>query len=356
MDEARALFKMKHPGIVRVIDVFEENGTAYYAMEYIEGQSLSDVVEKRGKLPEAEAVGYIRQVAEALKYVHGLNRLHLDIKPGNIMLNKDGKAVLIDFGASKHYDDETGENTSTLLGINTKGYAPVEQVNQSFKSFGPATDIYALGATLYKLLTGITPPPSNLLNSDEATLTPLPSSISSSTCQAVEAAMQLLRKNRPQSVEEWETIFVDDEKTDEETSVDNQNPCHGLKPITQSAFNHNDESSRQNQNEDDKTESSPVGIEDARKGIEGPPLLGQVLYVAFLVVVDCVSINILIKSIVTGEALKFSWGPIVLAIFGNLIFIAMLAWSSKRKFLRIESVILCVFFIILLFCRWVFIK
>ena len=213
MDEARALFKMKHPGIVRVIDIFEENGTAYYAMEYIEGQSLSEVVKKRGKLPEAEAVGYIHQVAEALKYVHGLNRLHLDIKPGNIMLNKDGKAVLIDFGASKHYDDETGENTSTLLGINTKGYAPVEQVNQSFKSFSPATDIYALGATLYKLLTGITPPPSTLLHSEEATLTPLPSSISPATRQSVEAAMQLLRKNRPQSVDDWKNILVNDDLT-----------------------------------------------------------------------------------------------------------------------------------------------
>ena len=208
LDEARALFKMKHPGIVRVIDVFEENGTAYYAMEYIDGQSLSDVLKKRGKLPEEEAVGYILQVAEALKYVHSLNRLHLDIKPGNIMLNREGKAVLIDFGASKHYDDETGENTSTLLGINTKGYAPIEQVNQSFKSFSPATDIYALGTTLYKLLTGITPPPSTLLHSEEATLDPLPSSISPSTRQAVEAAMQLLRKNRPQSVKEWLDILI----------------------------------------------------------------------------------------------------------------------------------------------------
>ena len=209
LDEARALYKMKHPGIVRVIDVFEENCTAYYTMEYIDGHSLSDVVKKAGKLQEAEAVGYILQVADALKYVHGLNRLHLDIKPGNIMLNKDGKVVLIDFGASKHYDDETGENTSTLLGINTKGYAPVEQVNQSFKSFCPATDIYALGATLYKLLTGITPPSSTLLQSEEATLIPLPSSISSPTRKAVEAAMQLLRKKRPQSVEELEVILID---------------------------------------------------------------------------------------------------------------------------------------------------
>ena len=213
MDEARALFKMKHPGIVRVIDVFEENGTAYYAMEYIDGQSLSDVVKKRSKLPEAEAVGYIRQVAESLKYVHSLNRLHLDIKPGNIMLGKDGKAVLIDFGASKHYDDETGENTSTLLGINTKGYAPVEQVNQSFKSFSPATDIYALGATLYKLLTGITPPPSTMLNSEEATLAPLPSTISPATRKAVESAMQLLRKHRPQTVEAWMDMLIDEEPT-----------------------------------------------------------------------------------------------------------------------------------------------
>ena len=203
MDEARSLYKMKHPGIVRVLDVFEENGTAYYAMEYIDGQSLSDVVKNRGKLPEAEAVGYIRQVAEALKYVHSLNRLHLDIKPGNIMLGREGKAILIDFGASKHYDDETGENTSTLLGINTKGYAPVEQVNQSFKSFSPATDIYALGATLYKLLTGITPPPSTMLNSEEATLEPLPSSISPATRKAVESAMQLLRKHRPQTIDAW---------------------------------------------------------------------------------------------------------------------------------------------------------
>ena len=235
MDEARALYKMKHPGIVRVIDVFEENGTAYYAMEYIDGQSLSDVVKKRGKLPEAEAVDYIRQVAEALKYVHSLNRLHLDIKPGNIMLGKDGKAVLIDFGASKHYDDETRENTSTLLGTNTKGYAPVEQVNQSFKSFSPATDIYALGATLYKLLTGITPPPSTLLHSEEATLAPLPSTISPVTRKAVDSAMQLLRKNRPQSVEEWKGMFVDDEKTNMDVVVPEPTPASKPKPKSQPA-------------------------------------------------------------------------------------------------------------------------
>ena len=207
MDEAHALFNMKHPGIVRVIDYFEENDTAYYAMEYIEGQSLSDLLNDRGPLPEAEAVGYIREVADALKYVHSLNRLHLDIKPGNIMLSKEGNVVLIDFGASKHYDDETGENTSSLLAINTRGYAPIEQVSMSIKSFCPATDIYAVGATLYKLLTGNTPPSSMQLQSKEEKLVPLPSSISPSTRQAVRKAMLLLRKNRPQSVDEWLAIL-----------------------------------------------------------------------------------------------------------------------------------------------------
>ncbi|MCD7721395.1 MAG: serine/threonine protein kinase, partial [Prevotellaceae bacterium] len=157
LDEARSVFRMQHEHIVRVMDVFEENGTAYYAMDFIEGQSLADMVRQRSSLPEGEAVGYIRQVADALAYVHSLNRLHLDVKPGNIMVNKGGKAILIDFGTSKQYDEVSGENTSTLMG-RTPGFAPPEQMDNSVGKFIPATDIYALGATLYKLLTGITPP------------------------------------------------------------------------------------------------------------------------------------------------------------------------------------------------------
>lgn len=210
MEEATAVFQMRHPGIVRVIDIFEENGTAYYVMDFIDGCSLEDLVERHGRLPEREALGYILQVADALQYVHGCNRLHLDIKPNNIMVDRHGKAILIDFGASKHYNENSGKQDSTLLGINTPGYTPVEQAARNFSKFNPATDIYALGATLYKLLTAITPMAS-ILRADEGDeneiFNYLPSSLSASTRKAVIAAMQIKSINRPQNIEEFKKIL-----------------------------------------------------------------------------------------------------------------------------------------------------
>ena len=198
IDEAKALRKLHHPGIVSVSDVFEENGTAYYVMDFVEGRSLSDRVNTEGPLPEARALGYIRQAADALAYVHSQNRLHLDLKPGNIMIDGSDRAVLIDFGASKQYDEVEGENTSTLLG-KTPGYAPPEQMSNSVVKFLPATDIYALGATLYKLLTGITPPDALLRISGEK-VEPIPTTISASTRAAIEKALILDKTNRPQTV------------------------------------------------------------------------------------------------------------------------------------------------------------
>ncbi len=198
IDEAKALCRLQHPGIVSVSDVFEENGTAYYVMEYIEGMSIHDILKKYGPLPEERAVRYICQVASALQYVHDNNRLHLDIKPGNIMIDSDDNPILIDFGASKQYDEVDGESTSTLLG-KTRGYAPPEQMSNCVVKFMPATDIYALGATLYKMLTGITPLDANLRNSGEE-LEPLPANISDATRNAVAAAMQMNKTARPQSL------------------------------------------------------------------------------------------------------------------------------------------------------------
>ncbi len=206
IDEARALCSMQHPGIVKVSDVFEENGTAYFVMDYIVGGSLQDILNWRGgALPEAQALDYIRQAADALQYVHGHNRLHLDLKPGNIMVDCNGRVVLIDFGASKQYDECDGENTSTLLGM-TPGYAPIEQMGNDVVKFMPATDIYALGATLYKLLTGITPPSAARLASGEPLAT-LPATVGASTRKAVMAAMSLNKSKRPQSVKEFLSIL-----------------------------------------------------------------------------------------------------------------------------------------------------
>lgn len=122
IEEAQAVSSLRHPNIVNVHDVFEENGTAYFVMDYIDGMSLKDKLQG-GVMSEQEALKYIRQVADALSYVHSCNRLHLDIKPGNIMIDEHGNAILIDFGASKQYDEVDGENTSTLMGT-TPGFAP----------------------------------------------------------------------------------------------------------------------------------------------------------------------------------------------------------------------------------------
>ena len=198
IDEAKGLCKLQHKGIVSVSDVFEENGTAYFVMDYIEGRSLSDRVNDKGPLPENEALKYIRQVCDALAYVHANNRLHLDIKPGNIMIDDDDRAILIDFGASKQYDEVDGENTSTLMG-KTPGYAPPEQMSNNVTKFLPATDIYALGATLYKLLTGITPPDANERSAGEEVAL-LPEEISAPTRRAVEAALIMAKVKRPQTI------------------------------------------------------------------------------------------------------------------------------------------------------------
>ncbi len=210
LEEARALYQMKNMDIVRVSDIFEENGTAYYAMEYIDGKSLGKMLKEQGPLPEQRALRYIRQAASALEYVHSQNRLHLDIKPDNIMIDVHDNAILIDFGASKHYDDETGESPSTLVG-KTPGYAPLEQMGNDVVKFLPATDIYSLGATLYKLLTGITPLSANKIASGEK-LDPLPATVSKNTANAISAAMRPIKTERPQSIAEFLAI-LDGKKT-----------------------------------------------------------------------------------------------------------------------------------------------
>lgn len=224
-EEARTLARMHHPGIVNVSDIFEENGTAYYVMDYIDGGSLGDLLNCEGALSEQRALGYIRQAAEALRYVHGNNRLHLDLKPSNMMLDDRGEVILIDFGVSKRFDIVKG-HSMTPVG-RSEGYAPGEQyADIGSDAFSPATDIYSLGATLYKLLTGVTPPSATLLASGGDNLDPLPDSISEATRKAIAEAMRDKKAERPQSVDAFlalldggssqdePTVLIDDDPTD----------------------------------------------------------------------------------------------------------------------------------------------
>ena len=224
--EAQIIAKLSHPHIIRIHDIFEENGTAYYIMEYWNNGSLAEYVKSRGRLNETEALHYIRQIADALGYIHNHNMNHLDVKPGNILLDENKDAVLIDFGLSKQYDQEGNQTSTTPVGI-SHGYAPLEQYKKGgVGTFSPTTDIYSLGATLYKLLTGQTPPDANDVM-DEG-LPPLPSFVSSSTALVIKKAMQTSRKDRPQSVKEFLAMLDNDDVTDFHSAL-NSNPFSNLR-------------------------------------------------------------------------------------------------------------------------------
>lgn len=153
LDEARILAKFKERSIVRVSRFLEQNGTAYLIMDYEDGESLAEYLQKCGVLSEAEILDIMLPILEGLEAVHAKDFLHRDIKPGNIYLRKDGPPVLLDFGAARQ---ALGEQTRALTGMVTPGYAPFEQYNSRSKQ-GPWTDLYAIGATLYHCIAGKAP-------------------------------------------------------------------------------------------------------------------------------------------------------------------------------------------------------
>lgn len=201
--EAKILSEVHHPYIVNVLEVFEENGTAYIAMEHISGCSLKYMMDKEGKLPEDKVLRYVRQIGEALQFVHEKSILHLDIKPSNILIDPNGKARLIDFGVSKRYDIEQQETSTTMLTL-SKGFASIEQYdNEGTLNFSPCPDIYSLGATMYNLLTGKIPTES-ILRATRPLLKPadLTSEITQKTEDAIIKAMQIIPADRFQTVSE----------------------------------------------------------------------------------------------------------------------------------------------------------
>lgn len=263
--EARTISQLDHSNIIRILDIFKENGTAYYVMEYIEGNSLEDIVKRRGALPEKEAVDYIRQIAKALDYVHQHNINHLDVKPANIMVRQsDNKAILIDFGISKQYD-ELGEQTSTTpVGI-SYGYAPLEQYRPGgVKEFSPQADIYSLGATLFKLLTGEIPPQAMEILNDG-----LPNSIEQFSPQvkdAIKQAMQVRKQDRPSSIGSFISLFVNDEVKNTENSTTIPPSLHTSESVELAQAYYEKAESIAKDEESSKEDSFPFYLKAAQLG------------------------------------------------------------------------------------------
>ena len=244
--EAENLAKLHHPNIIRVYDVFDENGTTYYSMEYVEGLTLDAYIQQHHPLPESDAVAILGRVCSALSFMHSQRMLHLDIKPKNIMYSTKGEVFLIDFGLSKQFGVNGEPESSTTIGAGTPGYAPIEQVKQIKDGTFPATlDIYALGATIYKTLTGQRPPEATDILNDGFPDGPLVQlHRSPSLIQVIARCMSPMRKDRYQTVADllraYPPLAAEDEKTEfkedtEATILDDIQPVKhptGGTPVT----------------------------------------------------------------------------------------------------------------------------
>lgn len=213
--EAQNLASLHHPHIVQVTDVFDENNTTYYVMQYIEGMSLDSFIASKGQVSAEDTILIAAQIGQALSYMHQRHMLHLDLKPGNIMLDKQGQVHLIDFGLSKQYDSNGEPESSTSIGMGTPGYAPIEQANRmgQGKQFQATIDVYAFGATVYKMLTGRRPDDASVILNEGFPFGFLQQlGVQQNMINAVQRAMAPQRNARFQTVTEF-VQALDDGRT-----------------------------------------------------------------------------------------------------------------------------------------------
>ncbi len=213
--EARTLSKFNHNNIVRVYSVFEENNTAYMVMSYEHGISFHEKLLRDGQPSEEELMGLLLGLIDGLEVLHEARFIHRDIKPGNIFIREDGTAILLDFGSARQ---AIGEETMTLTKVVTPGYAPFEQYYARSDMQGPWTDIYSLGATCYKAITGEPPMDSTFRNrhTGEQAIDEIWNELdkhskrfSTFLLRAIEHSLRSNHKERPQSVQEWRAMLED---------------------------------------------------------------------------------------------------------------------------------------------------
>jgi len=213
MSEAQTLAKFKHPNIVRVLTVFPENNTAYMIMEYEHGRGLHEILKEKKTLNEEEINQILLPILDGLEAVHASNFIHRDIKPPNIYVREDGGPVLLDFGSARQ---SLSAHTQTLTTMVSPGYAPFEQYVSKSNKQGPWTDIYGLGATLYRSVTGI--PPSESMDRSESIIHTqkdiyvsateiVQEKYSTQLLSAIDHAMAFKAEDRPQLIAEWRKDF-----------------------------------------------------------------------------------------------------------------------------------------------------
>ena len=202
--EANVLARLHHPHLVRVTDFFEEWSNVYLVMDFVAGESLADRIRRLGPLPEAEVVAWAGQLLGALGYCHEQGILHRDVKPQNIIIRPDGRAVLVDFGLVKLWDPNDPRTRTAMRGMGTPEYAPPEQYEAEAGHTDPRSDVYSLGATLYHALAGKAPPTATLRMANPERFVPvrqLNPRVSPKTEAVVLKAMELARSQRWQNVE-----------------------------------------------------------------------------------------------------------------------------------------------------------
>lgn len=268
--EAVNLSNLHHPGIVKVIESFESNSTSYYVMEYISGGNLDEEIQRMSKFCFEQAYSLIADICSALDYMHEKGMLHLDLKPSNVMLDSQKYPILIDFGLSKHYTEGGEVETTTSVGLGTPGYAPIEQIGMPSKeNLSTTMDVYALGGILFKMLTGLTPPPAiEIINNRKKLNESLHAAgIHDCVITLLEHCMHPFKDERIQSVGQFKneldecyqtliqrntTLLINDnsgnavnlqpcESNDEETLLPEQILVANNQPLNENSFNQTDD-------------------------------------------------------------------------------------------------------------------
>ncbi|MBT8438822.1 MAG: serine/threonine protein kinase, partial [Gammaproteobacteria bacterium] len=214
LTEARTLARFIHPNIVRVLSVFEKNGTAYMVMEYAHGEDLSTIYKKRAPLNEEKYLDIFIPIMDGLALIHNAGFIHRDIKPANIYICEYDTPILLDFGSARQ---SLGSKTKAQTSLVTFGYAPFEQYNEGSGKQGPWTDIYSLGASMYVGITGEKPVEvfkrgtsilDNGIDPYKSLSVVATGRFTENFLLAIDNALMFKAGDRPQSVQSWAEMLL----------------------------------------------------------------------------------------------------------------------------------------------------